>query len=143
MVNVHFRGVRATRCIPKSAPSWALAGLACALTLAPACTARGPAAGATTTEVRAAAPAAFTKRLEFAILEDYDKGDDLAEVERDFRLMRELGVTTWRGSFGWDDYEPDSGRYDFEWLHRFAERAARHGIRLRPYLGYTPEWAAA
>jgi hypothetical protein len=85
----------------------------------------------------------FEKRVSFAVLEDYDKGEDLAEVAKDFELMRRLGVRTWRGSLGWDDYEPERGRLDLEWLHRFAELAARHGITLRPYLGYTAEWAAA
>jgi hypothetical protein len=90
----------------------------------------------------AARQPAAVKPVSFAILEDYDKGDDLDDVERDFALFRELEIDTWRGSFGWDDYEPKPGGYDFEWLHRFAERAARHRIRLRPYIGYTPEWAA-
>jgi polysaccharide biosynthesis protein PslG len=83
------------------------------------------------------------KRLQFSILEDYDKGEDLTEVAKDFDLFRELGVTTWRGSFGWDDYEPRRGAYDFAWLHRFADLAASKGIKLRPYIGYTPAWAAA
>jgi hypothetical protein len=82
------------------------------------------------------------KPVSFAILEDYDKGEDLAEVEKDFALFKELEITTWRGSFGWDDYEPVRGRYDFAWLRTFVERAATRGIQLRPYLGYTPEWAA-
>lgn len=82
------------------------------------------------------------KRLEIAILEDYDKGEDLRGVAADFALFRELGIRVWRGSFGWDDYEPARGRYDFDWLHRFAELADRNGITLRPYIGYTPEWAA-
>jgi hypothetical protein len=89
------------------------------------------------------APGAFTKEVSFAILEDYAKGHDLRDVERDFELMEELGVRTWRGSFGWADYEPERGRYDFEWLHRFAELAARHDIELRPYIDSTPAWAAA
>jgi len=76
------------------------------------------------------------------VLEDYDKGTDLGEVARDFALIRELGASGWRGSFGWDDYEPAPGRYDFAWLARFAELAREHGLRLRPYLGYTPGWAA-
>ena len=84
----------------------------------------------------------FEKPVSFSLLEDYDKGEDLAEVARDFELMRQLGVRTWRGSFGWDDYEPERGRLDLEWLHGFAALAARHGITLRPYLGYTAEWAA-
>lgn len=83
------------------------------------------------------------KRVGFSILEDYDKGENLADVAKDFALFRELGVTTWRGSFGWDDYEPSRGHYDLEWLHRFADLAARYGITLRPYVGYTPEWAAS
>lgn len=83
------------------------------------------------------------KHVQFSILEDYDKGEDLAEIARDFDLFRELGVSTWRGSFGWDDYEPARGVYDFEWLHRFAELAAAKGLTLRPYIAYTPEWAAA
>src|SRR5829696_8780983 len=83
------------------------------------------------------------KPFTFSILEDYDKGDDLADIGRDFDLMDELGVATWRGSFGWDDFEPEPGRYDFRWLHQFATFAESRRIVLRPYLGYTPAWAAA
>jgi len=83
------------------------------------------------------------KRIGFSILEDYDKGENLGDVARDFGLFRELGVTTWRGSFGWDDYEPSRGQYDFGWLHLFANLADRHAITLRPCIGYTPAWAAS
>lgn len=89
-----------------------------------------------------AAPARPPLRtIEFALLEDYDKGDDLARVRGDFRVMKDLGIRTWRGSFGWDDYEPEPGKYDFAWLRRFVALAAEEGIRLRPYVGYTPAWA--
>ena len=57
-------------------------------------------------------------------------------------MFRELGISLWRGSLGWDDYEQQPGRYDFGWLHRFIDLARDHRITLRPYLGYTPEWAA-
>ncbi len=83
------------------------------------------------------------RRIEFALLEDYDKGADLGRVRADFRVMKELGIRTWRGSFGWDDYEPRPGVYDLAWLRRFVALAEREGITLRPYLGYTPAWAAA
>jgi hypothetical protein len=86
-------------------------------------------------------PGVFTKPVSFAILEDYDKGDDLGRIARDFALFKELGVPVWRGSFGWDDYEPSPGRYDFGWLDRFVALADSMGITLRPYLGYTPAWA--
>lgn len=92
---------------------------------------------------RPSSSSAFWKHIEFAILEDYDKGADLRVVERDFVRFQELGIRTWRGSFGWDDYEPQARRYDFAWLHQFCDLAERHGIRLRPYIAYTPEWAAA
>jgi hypothetical protein len=84
---------------------------------------------------------AYTKPVSFAILEDYDKGHDLVEVARDFAVFRKLGIRVWRGSFGWDDYEPERRRYDFEWLERFVTLADTTGIMLRPYLGYTPAWA--
>lgn len=83
-----------------------------------------------------------SKPIAFAILEDYDVGDDLADVARDFALFRELGVDTWRGSISWLQVEPARGAYDFAWLRRFAELAHRERIRLRPYVDYTPAWAA-
>ena len=87
------------------------------------------------------AGSSFTKPISFAILEDYDKGDPLSEVARDFAVFKELGVPVWRGSFGWDDYEPEPGKFDFGWLRQFAALADSTGISLRPYLGYTPRWA--
>jgi hypothetical protein len=85
---------------------------------------------------------AGAKAVSFAILEDYDKGADLREIARDFQLMKELGIDVLRCSLGWDDYEPVRGEYDFAWLKEFVTLAARYGIKLRPYIGYTPAWAA-
>jgi polysaccharide biosynthesis protein PslG len=86
-------------------------------------------------------PPSVTKKISFAILEDYDKGEDLTEIAKDFQLMKELEIDVLRCSFGWDDYEPLRGSYDFAWLKEFVKLAARHGIKLRPYIGYTPRWA--
>ena len=83
------------------------------------------------------------KRVSFAVLEDYDKGDDLKDIAQDFALMNELEIDTMRCSFGWDDYEPVRGQYDFAWLEEFASLAEGYGIKLRPYVAYTPEWAGA
>ena len=69
--------------------------------------------------------------ISFAILEDYDKGDPLSDVARDFALFKDLCVTVWRGSFGWDDYEPEPGKFDFAWLREFAALADSTGISLR------------
>lgn len=84
-----------------------------------------------------------TKPVSFSLLEDYDKGESLERVARDFARMRELGVTTWRGSIGWDDIEPRRGHLDLSWLERFVALAEREHVTLRPYLAYTPAWAAA
>ena len=98
---------------------------------------------ATGGKVTTAVPAvSFAKPVSFSILQDYVMGEDLKEVALDFQLMKELGVTTWRGSFPWGDYEPARGKFDFNWLQRFADLAVKEGMKLRPYLGYTAPWAA-
>jgi hypothetical protein len=88
-----------------------------------------------------AASSNVTKSVSYAILEDYDNHSDLNQVALDFDLMKAAGVDTWRGSIGWDDYEPQRGVYDFGWLQQFAELARSKGIKLRPYIGYTAPWA--
>ena len=92
------------------------------------------------TSTRAQAPATW-KPVAFEILEDWDKGDALSDVEADFALFEQLGIHSWRGSLGWDDFEPQRGQHDFAWLEQFAELANRHHIELHPYIGYTPGWA--
>lgn len=82
------------------------------------------------------------KPVSFEILEDWDKGDALSDVDADFTLFDQLGIHSWRGSLGWDDYETQRGQDDFAWLHQFADLADRHHIELHPYVGYTPGWAA-
>src|SRR5215208_5088567 len=86
-------------------------------------------------------PAGGGKHVSFAVLEDYDKGDDLNDIALDFALLNELEVDTMRCSFGWDDYEPVRGQYDFAWLEEFVSLADQYGIKIRPYIAYTPEWA--
>lgn len=82
-----------------------------------------------------------TKPVSFEMLEDYNKGQDLTDIALDFQLMNQLGIDTMRCSFGWDDYEPQRGVYDFTWLKQFAALANQYGIKLRPYIGYTAPWA--
>jgi polysaccharide biosynthesis protein PslG len=82
-----------------------------------------------------------TKPIEFALLEDYDKGADLAEIALDFQLLQELEVDKLRTSIGWDDYEPVRSQYDFAWLQDFVSLAAEYEIKLRPYIAYTAPWA--
>lgn len=90
---------------------------------------------------RQPATSKVTKPVSFAVLEDYDKGADLNDVALDFQLLNELGINEMRCSFGWDDYEPARGHYDFTWLKQFVALANQYGIKLRPYIGYTAPWA--
>ena len=82
------------------------------------------------------------ERVTLALREDYEKGDDLSDIAKDFALMNELGIGELQFNIGWDDYEPRPGVYDFAWLHKFVDLAAQHGIKLRPYICYPPGWAA-
>ena len=88
-------------------------------------------------------PSLVTKNVSFAVLEDYEKGDDLDDIALDFALLNELEIDTMRTSFGWDNFEPTRGQYDFAWLEEFVSLADQYGIKLRPYIGYTPDWAGA
>ena len=51
--------------------------------------------------------------------------------ERDFALMAEMGFNTVRmGEFAWAAFEPEPGRYRFEWMDRAIAVASRHGLRV-------------
>ena len=49
-----------------------------------------------------------------------------ARWERDIELMLEAGVNVVRmGEFAWGLYEPEEGKYDFDWMRRAMETALR------------------
>ena len=83
------------------------------------------------------------KILTFGVCEDYDKNQDLKGIALDFQLLNQLEIDEMRVSFGWDDYEPAPGQYDFAWLHQFANLAAQYGIKLHPYICYAAPWAGS
>ncbi|MFL5306163.1 MAG: beta-galactosidase [Polyangia bacterium] len=78
------------------------------------------------------------------LCEDYpEESRSMAEVRRDMALMASAGVRTLRVSVGWDGVEPARGQYDLAfWDSFFAEMAAA-GIRVIPYVAYTPRWASS
>lgn len=83
----------------------------------------------------------------FSTNEDYDTSEyataqGLKEVEKDFQLVKELGLDRLRVSFSWANYEPLKGRFaNLDWLHQFVDLADEYGITLIPYLCYAPGWA--
>ena len=90
-----------------------------------------------------------TFNIVFSTNEDYDTSaygtkSGLAEVEKDFQLVKELGLDKLRVSFSWSNYQPARDRFDnLEWLHQFVNLATEYEIELMPYLCYGPEWATA
>jgi beta-galactosidase len=54
-----------------------------------------------------------------------------SQWERDFRRMAELGFEfTHFGEFAWAFLEPAEGRFEFAWLDRAIELAARNGLKV-------------
>ncbi len=52
------------------------------------------------------------------------------EWEVDFRQMRDLGINTVRmGEFAWALFEPEPGKFAFDWMDRALAVASRYGIR--------------
>ncbi|NIM04716.1 MAG: cellulase family glycosylhydrolase [Armatimonadetes bacterium] len=86
-------------------------------------------------------PDPITRTISMSVNEEWEKGDDLNDVALDFALVNDLGVDELRMSIGWDDYEPTNDNFDWTWLNSFCSLAATYGIKLRPYICYTPDWA--
>src|SRR3954470_14185783 len=78
-----------------------------------------------------------------AIGEDYFDGTDPpARGERHLRIAKLAGVKYLRCAFSWNGIEPERGVYKWKFWDDLLSRAEKHGIRLIPYVAYTPEWAA-
>jgi hypothetical protein len=78
-----------------------------------------------------------------AIGEDYFDGTDPPErVERHLHTAQLAGVKYLRCAFSWNGIEPERGTFKWKFWDDLVSRAEKHGIRLIPYVAYTPEWAA-
>lgn len=66
-----------------------------------------------------------------------------AEWETDFSQMQEVGINATRmGEFAWALFEPEPGKFDFEWMDRAIEIGNRHGVRaiLATPTASVPPW---
>lgn len=53
------------------------------------------------------------------------------EWERDLKKMRDLGMEfTHYGEFAWSRMEPEEGKYDFEWLDKAVNLAAKYNLKV-------------
>lgn len=83
------------------------------------------------------------RRVPIGLCEDYpEESTSIDRVRDDMRVLRALGVRTLRVSLPWDSIEPADDRFDWSFWDRFVAIAIEHGIRLIPYVAYTPAWAA-
>ena len=61
----------------------------------------------------------------------YPEHWDESQWERDFRRMHELGFEfTHFAEFAWAQLEPEEGRYDFTWLDKAVELAAKYDLKV-------------
>ena len=63
-------------------------------------------------------------------------------IREDLQALRRAGVRTLRVSFGWDDLEPERDHYDYAPIDQVLRIAGELGVRLIPYVCYTPAWLA-
>jgi len=73
----------------------------------------------------------------------YPEHRDPSRWDYDLDLMAEAQLNAVRvGEFAWKRFEPEEGRYDFEWMDTFAEKAAaRHiGLVMCPPMRTAPAW---
>ncbi|HLV22175.1 MAG TPA: beta-galactosidase [Polyangiaceae bacterium] len=83
------------------------------------------------------------RQVPIGLCEDYPpESTTPATLSQDLRLVRKLGARVLRVSFGWDDLEPERGRYDWSSSDQMVALAEQYGVELIPYVCYTPAWAA-
>jgi hypothetical protein len=83
--------------------------------------------------------------MAIGLCEDYpSRTRSLANARRDLEVCRRAGATVLRISFSWYEMEPEPGRLDFSFWDEFIPMAVdEFGLRLIPYVCYTPPWASA
>jgi hypothetical protein len=84
-------------------------------------------------------------QLAIGLCEDYpEESRSLAAARRDLEVLRTNNIRTLRIAFGWDAMEPERGKFDWSFWDDFVRIAVDdYGIRLIPYVCYTPRWASA
>lgn len=96
----------------------------------------------TKSAVKLAAVAPF-REVPIGLCEDHPpESTSEARLREDFQLLANAGVRVLRVSFGWDDLEPARDEYDFRPVDQLLRVASEFGVRLIPYVCYTPPWLA-
>jgi hypothetical protein len=75
------------------------------------------------------------------LCEDYPRGTFAEDIERDFAMMAEYGITDLRVSIAWGDFEFAKGFTEWWLMDDTVDLAEKYGITLYPYICYAPTWA--
>jgi hypothetical protein len=78
------------------------------------------------------------------LCEDYpEETRTIERARQDLAAAHAAGAQVLRVAFGWDTIEAVRGKYDWSFWDEFVRSAVDdYGIRLIPYVCYTPQWAA-
>jgi hypothetical protein len=77
------------------------------------------------------------------LCEDYPETSRTPEaVAKDMEFLRQAGIRVLRVSIPWDAVEPEKDRYDWTFWDQLVHLANQAGVRLLPYVAYTPKWNA-
>ena len=61
----------------------------------------------------------------------YPEHWDSTQWDRDLQKIADMGFEyTHYGEFAWAQLEPEEGKYDFKWLDRAVDLAARHNLKV-------------
>ncbi len=84
------------------------------------------------------------RALAVGIGEDYASNRRTRDAaRRDLDACRRAGAPVLRISFSWSEMEPEPGKYDFAFWDEVVPMAVNeYGLRLIPYVCYTPGWAS-
>jgi hypothetical protein len=92
----------------------------------------------------AAASRAGFHSVAIGIGEDYPANSRSLNAARgDLLLLKTNNIRYLRISFSWAEMEPEPGKIDWSFWDDFVQLATAQGLRLLPYVCYTPRWAAA
>lgn len=85
------------------------------------------------------------REIPIGLCEDYpEESTSWERVRADFAVLRAAGIADLRISLGWDSIEPRDDAFEWAFWDEFMRIAVEeYGLRLRPYVAYTPAWAAA
>src|SRR4051794_38373109 len=93
------------------------------------------AAGCARTAVSPAGPAPVDhlRVVPLGLCEDYpEESRTAAGAREDLRMLAAAGVGTLRVGIGWDDVEPEPGRFEWAFWDELVGLAGAHGVRLIP-----------